>query len=121
MDVADAIERVLLGESMRSVAAAHREQVIRSVGLAVDEVGAREFWDDTRRFMNRLARDLGERHAGDSRVCAALAEWVRRVDDYDAFDALLAHFDRFEGRALIVRRGKQLFPGPLTAHWGSER
>ena len=41
---------------------------------------------------------------------------MRRVEDYDAFDALLSNY-KFAGREIIIRRGKQLFPGPLTAHW----
>lgn len=117
MEVRDAVERVLLGEPLRMIAIAHREELIEALGLEVEEVPPRDFWDDTRRFMNRLCRELGDRHSGDGRVAAALYEWVQRVDDYDAFDALLANFDRFEGRERVVRRGRQLFPGPLVAHW----
>jgi hypothetical protein len=46
----------------------------------------------------------------------ALREWVVRVEHYEAWDALLAGFD-FHGKAALVRRGRMLFPGPLTAHW----
>src|SRR5690606_6494253 len=118
MDVADAIERVLLGESLRAIAAAHREELIVDLGLDPAEVAPDQFRGDTRRFMNRLCRTLAERHEADWRVAAALAEWVQRVDEYDAFDALLSHFPALEGRELIVPRGRPLFPGPLTAHWG---
>ena len=50
------------------------------------------------------------------KVPAALQDWVRLVEDYDAFDALLSNY-KFAGREMVIRRGKQLFPGPLTAHW----
>lgn len=118
MDVADAIERVLLGESLRAIAAAHREELIADLGLDPAGVSPQDFRGDTRRFMNRVCRQLGERHDTDRRAAAALADWLRRSDEYDAFDALLTHFPTFEGRELILRRGRQLFPGPLTAHWG---
>ena len=120
MDVRDAIERVLLGESLRAISTAHREELIVALGLEPESVSESKYRDDTRRFMNGLCRELGDRHDGDWRVAASLSEWVRRVDDYDAFDALLSNFRDFEGRELVVRRGRQLFPGPLTAHWEGE-
>jgi hypothetical protein len=119
MKVRDAVARVQLGEPLRMVAIAHREHVLAELELEPDDVSPRERWDETRAFMDRLCRELGERHADDSRIAAALAEWVRRVDDYEAFDSLLANFKDFEGRDQLVRRGRQLFPGPLTAHWES--
>jgi hypothetical protein len=117
MELGEAVERVLLGEPMRAIAVAHREDVLASLGMTPDEVDARTLWNDTERFMRRLCRELGERHAGDGRAAAALAGWARRVDDYEAFDALLANFPSFEGRDQLLRRGRQMFPGPLTAHW----
>jgi len=107
MDVRDAVERVLLGESLRMLAIAHREELVEALGLDVDAIPSQEYWDDTRRFMNRLCRELGDRHCGDSRASAALCEWVQRVDDYEAFDSLLANFDDFEGRELLVQTGER--------------
>jgi hypothetical protein len=120
MELGEAVDRVLLGESMRAVAEAHREHVLASLGMEPDEVNPRARWEDTDRFMKVLCRELGDRHAGDSRVAAALSAWAHRVDDYEAFDALLANFHGFEGHGQLLRRGRQLFPGPLTAHWESE-
>jgi hypothetical protein len=120
MEVREAIGRVLLGEPLRSIAVAHREEVLRSLGMDSDEVSPRDLWEDTGRFMNRLCRELGERHSGDQRAGVALADWAKRVEDYDAYDALLANFDAFEGRQHFLQRGRQLFPGPLTAHWGTD-
>ena len=72
MELREAIDRVLLGEPLRSIAVAHREAVLRSLGMQSDEVSPRELWDDTGRFMNRLCRELGERHGGDRRAGVAL-------------------------------------------------
>jgi hypothetical protein len=112
MEQREAIGRVLLGEPLRSIAVAHREEVLQSLGMQSDEVSPRDLWEDTGRFMNRLCRELGERHGGDRRAGVALADWAKRVED-----ALLANFDAFEGREHFLQRGRQLFPGPLTAHW----
>ena len=87
MEVREAIGRVLLGEPLRSIAVAHREEVLRSLGMDSDEVSPRDLWEDTGRFMNRLCRELGERHSGDQRAGVALADWAKRVEDYDAYDA----------------------------------
>ena len=54
--------------------------------------------------------------AGDPRVQVALRDWVMLSDQYEAFDALLSSFD-FPGKDVLVQRGRQLFPGPLTSHW----
>ncbi len=116
MDRDQAIERVLLGEPLKYIAQAHREELLVSVGLDLDEAQPSTFAKETRTFMNNLCRFLGERHVGDSRVGSALADWVQIVDDYDAFDSLLVGFE-FDGRDAVVRRGRTLFPGPLTAHW----
>jgi len=117
MEIADAIERALLGESLRAIAGAYRAELLAQFGLDPEEADAATFRDDTQRFMRKLCREIAERHAGDRRVRIALHEWVDRVDDYDAFDALLSAFDAFDGRESVVRRGRRLFPGPLTAHW----
>jgi hypothetical protein len=41
-------------------------------------------------------------------------------DHYEAWDSLLSGF-AVDGREALVRRGRVLFPGPLTAHWDDER
>jgi hypothetical protein len=117
MQLSEAVERILLGEPLQSVAADYRSTLLQDCGLEPAEAGPRTFQPETRRFMNRLCRELAHRHEGDSRAAAALHDWVHRVDDYDAFDALLSGFGQFDGREAIVRRGRTLFPGPLTAHW----
>lgn len=116
MDVDGAIDRVLLGEPLQSIYAEQRDEMLRSVGLEPKEAASETFAKETRRFVNKVARQLGDRHPGDQRALAALHEWVLRVDDYDPWDALLSHFE-FDGKELLVRRGRMLFPGPLTAHW----
>lgn len=116
MDQEQAIARILMGESMPALAAAYREELLRDCGLMPEEAGRETFRKDTADFMQKLCRRLGDRHAGDRRICAALQEWVRGVSDYAAFDALLSSFD-FEGKRNVIDRGRQLFPGPLTAHW----
>ena len=116
MDLHEAEERVLLGEPLESIAAAYREELLQAVGLRADEASSTTFRDETRRFMGRLSRQLAERHAGDHRARLALEEWVQRVTDYDAWDALLSTYE-FDGKPQLIRRGRLLFPGPLTAHW----
>ncbi len=116
MDIPKATEDVLLGASLRQVAAAYRADLIEAFGFRPDEVTPDTFREESSAFMRRLARHLGERHAGDPRVGQALREWVVRCDHYEAWDALLAGFV-VEDRDMLVRRGRVLFPGPLTAHW----
>lgn len=116
MDIAKATEDVLLGASLRQVAAAYRADLIETFGFRPDEVTPDTFRDESGAFMRRLARHFGERHAGDPRVGQALREWVMYCDHYEAWDALLAGFV-VEDRDMLVRRGRVLFPGPLTAHW----
>lgn len=117
MDIPEAIDRILLGESLRDIAIAKRDQMLRDVGLERHEARPTTFVAEVTRFTNRLCRELGERHAGDSRAETALIRWANLVDEYEAFDALLANFRDFDGRDALVRRGQNLFPGPLTAHW----
>jgi len=117
MEVAEAVERVRLGESLGQVSAAYREALLRDVGLDPKKASPTTFQSETHRFMRRLCRELAERHPRDPAVRAALIDWAENVEDYEAFDALLSTFRSFDGRAKLVRRGKKLFPGPLTAHW----
>ena len=111
-----AAEDVLLGASMRQVAARHREGLIEDFGFRPDEVAPDTFRDEVAVFMRALARHLGDRHHGDARVAHALRDWVLECGHYEAWDALLTGFD-VEGREALLRRGRVLFPGPLTRHW----
>lgn len=117
IDLPTAAGRALLGESIASIAIEYRQQLLDSVGLTPEDATANTFRTETMRFCGRLCRYLADRRAGDSRVETALADWVLQVDDYDAFDALLATFRDFDGRAQLLRRGRALFPRALTAHW----
>lgn len=110
------VERVFLGESLVQIAAAYREERMAEVGLDPRESLPETFEPETTSFMKALCRHLGERHAGDRRVLVALREWVRVTDHYEAWDALLTHFD-FDGKDALIRRGRVLFAGPMTAHW----
>lgn len=116
MDVEQGIERVLLGEPLKMLAAACREEMLESVGLDPREALPETFRAETESFMKKLCRTLGERHPGDHRAMVALREWVRDARDYEAWDALLTHFD-FDGKDQLIRRGRVLFAGPMTAHW----
>ena len=117
MDVPTASRRVLLGESIAHLAAVYRQSLLDSVGLTAEEASPTTFRKETLRFVGKVCRHLAERHAGDGHVETALTEWAQQVEDYDAFDALLSTFRDFDGRPTLLRRGKALFPGPLTAHW----
>ena len=117
--IARAVEDVLMGASMRQIAAEHREGLIEAFGFRPEEVTPETFRDEVAAFMRALARQLGDRHQGDVRVGQALEEWVRFTDHYEAWDALLSGFD-VEGREALVERGRVLFPGPLTRHWTEE-
>ncbi|MCA8958709.1 MAG: hypothetical protein KDC87_21715 [Planctomycetes bacterium] len=111
-----AAERVLQGEALQHVAVAYRRGLLREMGIEVEDAPPDLFEKETMRFMNQLCRHLGDRHGGVRSVARALEEWVRRVDEFDAFDALLTQFE-FEGRAAVLRRGRLLFPGAMTGHW----
>jgi hypothetical protein len=119
MDLPRAVDDVLLGASLRQIAAAYRQHLIDAFDFRPDEVTPTTFAAETTAFMRKVARHLGDRHRGDARVLAALREWVASVDHYEAWDALLAGFE-FAGKAALVRRGRVLFPGPLTAHWQAD-
>lgn len=116
MDLHAAVADVLLGSSLRQVAAAYRDGLIRDFAFRPDEITSDTFRTEVGLFMRRLARHLGDRHAGDIRVGHALRDWIRSNDDYEAWDALLSGFV-VEGREALVRAGRMRFPGPLTAHW----
>ena len=109
---------MLLGASLQQVAAAYRQSLIDAFDFRPEETTVETFADETAVFMRRVARQLGDRHAGDARVLRALHDWVLRVDHYEAWDALLSAFE-FQGKATLIRRGRMLFPGPLTAHWSA--
>jgi len=119
MDVTAAANDVLLGASLRQIAAEYRQDLIDSFGLRPEDVTAATFRNEVAGFMRKLARHLGERHRGEPRVGQALQEWVMFCEHYEAWDALLSGF-RVEGREVLVRRGRVLFPGPLTAHWDTD-
>ncbi len=117
MNLTAAVDDLLLGASMQQVAAGMREQLIRDFHFRDDEVTSETFRIEVTAFMRKLARHLGDRHSGNVRVGHALRDWVQRCDHYEAWDSLLSGF-AFEGREAVLRRGRMLFPGPLTAHWG---
>lgn len=116
MDVHAAVKDVLLGASLQQIAAATREQLIRDFEFRPDEITPDTFRAEVAAFMRKLARHLGDRHAGEPRIGWALREWVMHCDHYEAWDALLSGF-QIDGREALVRRGRMMFPGPLTAHW----
>ena len=116
MKVEEAVDRVLLGESMERLAHSYWAQLLMDLGMDPEECEDTLFLKETHRFMSKVCVHLGERYASNSGVSAALQAWVRVVEDYDAYDALLSNY-RFEGREVVIRRGRMLFPGPLTAHW----
>jgi len=116
VELDQATRELLLGTSMQQLADAHRQELIDAFGFRPDEVTPTTFQAEVTAFLRTLARHLGERHAGEPRIGQALREWIRRCDHYEAWDALLSGF-QVEGRDVLLRRGRMLFPGPLTAHW----
>lgn len=116
MDQKQAVEEVLLGASLRQVAAAYRAGLIEAFAFRPEEVTGETFADETTAFMKKVVRFLGDRHRDDPRIHQALLDWVHMVDHYEAWDALLSG-PQFPGKDALVRRGRLLFPGPLTAHW----
>lgn len=116
-DLHAGLARVGLGEAIASVRADWRRELLAEHGMTEEEAGPTALRADADRFARQLCRLLADRHPDDARIAIALRDFVERVDDYDAYDALLATYARFEGRARILARGRQLFPGPLTAHW----
>lgn len=116
MDIPAAITDLQHGASLLEIASEYRETLIAGVGLRPEQVTAQTFRSEVAAFMRQLARHLGDRHAGEPRIGHALREWVRHSDHYEAWDALLSGF-AIDGREALLRRGKVMFPGPLTAHW----
>ena len=116
MDLHRAVADVLLGASLHQIAMDYRQELVAASGLRPEELTPQTFRDEVTTFMGQLARHLGERHTGDPRIGQALREWVGQTDHYEAWDALLSGF-LFEGREGLIRRGRILFPGSLTAHW----
>ena len=92
------------------------QRMVDEFVMEPEEVTPTTFRDEVAAFMRSLARHLGDRHQGDVRVGHALRAWVEQCDHYEAWDALLSGFD-VDGREALVRRGRVLFPGPLTRHW----
>ncbi|MDP6929644.1 MAG: hypothetical protein QF412_08090 [Planctomycetota bacterium] len=118
-ELKEAVDRVLLGEPLRVLVSAYREELLISDGLDPQEAEPMLRIDDAHKFIARVCRHLGERHAGDERACVALRDWAAVVDDYDAYDALLTGF-QFEGRNHVLEKGRLLFPRMLTSHWDQE-
>lgn len=116
MDIARAVAEVMLGASLRQIASDYRQQLILDFAFRPDEVTTDTMRGETAAFMRKLARHLGDRHAGEPRVGQSLSEWVLLCDHYEAWDALLSGF-AVHGREAFLRRGRMMFPGPLTAHW----
>lgn len=116
MDIPEAIADLQHGASLLEIASEYREILIADVGLRPEQVTAQTFRSEVSAFMRQLARHLGDRHAGEPRIGHALREWVRHSDHYEAWDALLSGF-AVDGRDALLRRGRVMFPGPLTAHW----
>jgi hypothetical protein len=111
-----AAQDVLLGASLHQVFQGYRSELLAAVGLQPHEADKKTFVKEAMRFLNKLCRHLADRHAGDRRALAALLDWVALVREYEAWDSLLSAF-RFDGRERWVERGRQLFAGPMTAHW----
>lgn len=116
MDIETAVTEVQHGASLLQVASDFRAALIADFGFRPEEVTPETFRTEVAAFMRRLARHLGDRHAGEPRIGQALRDWLRHSDHYEAWDALLSGF-AVEEREALVRRGRVMFPGPLTAHW----
>lgn len=111
-----ATQEVLQGASLAQIAAEYRATLLRDFGFRVEETTADTFRAEVASFMRGFARHLGDRHAGDARIGYALQQWVLRSDHYEAWDALISGFE-VDGREALIRRGRVMFPGPMTAHW----
>lgn len=118
MDVPEAVQRVLQGESLRQIHDAYRKELLAALGMDPEEAPGELFADEASRFLRKLCRELGDRHGEDPRVMVALQDWAQQTQDYEAWDALLSNFD-FPGKQRWIERGRRMFPGPLTAHWSS--
>ncbi len=116
MEVAEGVERALLGESIQQIAKGYREGLLVALGLGADAAPMDLFARETRLFANKVCRELGDRYGGDRRALIALHDWALQVTDYDVFDALLSNF-AFDGKDVFVQRGRTLFANTLTSHW----
>ncbi len=116
MELKDAADRILLGESLQSIASHFRAALMAEMGMDPEESPPDLFRKETLRYMNEVCRHLGERHSEDRRVAIALRAWIRFEEEYDAFDVLLSNYN-FEQRPAVLRRGRFLFPSTLTSHW----
>ena len=76
MNLTTAVADVLLGASLQQVAAGARDQLIRDFHFRPEEVSPDTFRTEVTAFMRKLARHLGDRHAGETRVAFALRDWV---------------------------------------------
>jgi len=120
LDLKQAAQRILEGESMIQLAESYRLAMIEEMGLREEDTSAQTFRREALAFTGQLCRHLGQRHSGDGRVAVALHLWCQLVEDYDAWDVLMSGGYVFEGREAMLRRGRILFPGPLTGHWADE-
>ena len=116
MRIQDALQQVLDGSSLQQIAAEVRAEHLEKLGIDLAGADPRVGGDEVAAFMRTFARHLGDRHAGNPRIGQALRDWVRHSDHYEAWDALLSGFD-VDGRDVLIRRGRVMFPGPMTAHW----
>ena len=116
MDFRRALAFVLDGASMEQIAADRRALHLAELGIPPGGAAPSIGREEVASFMRAFARYLGDRHAGNPRIGHALREWIRQCDHYEAWDALLTSFVVDE-RPALVRRGRFMFPGPLTAHW----
>ena len=117
MDLDRAVERALQRQPLQQIAGEYRQDLLDGLGIRSEDAGRDTLQKETQEFVGRLCRALGDLHAGDTRIGSAMAEWARRVDDYDVYDSLLSNFDGFPGRESLMRRGRILFPRAMTDHW----
>ena len=118
----EAVERILLGESLASIAGSLRAELCRRDGLDPDDERTQRYAGEVSAFMRSLCRHLGDRHAGDGRVACALVEWAAVCPDYEAWDALQAHdYDLVIADWNMPRRtGAQLLADVRGAARGAE-
>lgn len=124
MQLDDAFEDILLGESLAGIHARHQlealgiedEKKARRRLRDMDREERRELEEAATRFVGDLCRKLGEARAGEDRIATLLRDWAERSKAYEAFDALLCNFE-FAGKAQVLAEGRRLFPSTLTAHW----
>lgn len=116
MDIGSALSALRAGASLRQIAADCQNEWLAAAGMKSDQPPPAACHEQVAAFLRSFARHLGDRCAGEPRIGMALREWVEHTDHYEAWDALLSSF-AVDGRLALVRRGRLMFPGPLTAHW----